>query len=63
MIDQEELINAVGRINVPEETIKELKAIYNIIWLRIKDGEGYSFPKENRTRALDKDARYHRTFS
>ena len=61
-IDQGELISAVGRMNVPEETIEELKAIYNDIRFCIKDGEGYS-SERNKTRASDKVDRYHPTFS
>ena len=48
-IDQEELINAVGKMNVPEETIEELRAIYNDIRFRIKDGEGYSSKRKQNT--------------
>ena len=47
--DQEELINAVRRMNVPEETIQELKTIYNDIRFRIKDGEGYSSERKQNT--------------
>ena len=48
-IDQEELINAVWRMNVPDETIKELSAMYTSIKFRIKDGEGFSSEREQRT--------------
>ena len=41
-VDQKELINAVKRMNVPEETTKELEQIYECIKFCIKDREGLS---------------------
>jgi hypothetical protein len=48
-IDQEELINAVWRMNVPNETIREFSAMYASIKFKIKDGEGFSSEREQRT--------------
>jgi hypothetical protein len=48
-IDEEELINAVRTMNVPEETIQELKAIYNDIRFRITDDEVYSSERKQNT--------------
>ena len=48
-IDQVELINAVKRFNIPDETLEELKMIYETVHFRIKDSEGYSSEREQRT--------------
>jgi hypothetical protein len=48
-IDQEELVNAVRRLNVPKDTLEELEALYAEITFRIRDAEGTSTERKQRT--------------
>ena len=48
-IDQDELINAVKRFNIPEETLTELKSLYHTVHFKIKDSEGLSTEREQHT--------------
>ena len=48
-IDQEELVNAVRRLNVPEENLEELTALYAEIFFKIKDIEGESTERMQNT--------------
>jgi hypothetical protein len=48
-IDQVELIEAVKRFNIPEDTIKELEALYSNIHFNIKDIEGTSTERQQKT--------------
>ena len=41
-VDQTEMINAVRRMNVPEETINELETLYSEIYFTLIDAEGKS---------------------
>ncbi len=47
--DQEKLINAVDRLNVPEETLNELRSIYKEVKFTIRDIEGSSSTRTQQT--------------
>ena len=46
---QDELINAIRRMNIPEEMLEALKTFYNNPRFRIKDMEGKSTWRKQRT--------------
>ena len=48
-VDQKEMINAVRRMNVPDEVIKELECMYESIQFRIRDAEGTSTARPQNT--------------
>ncbi|MCS5642106.1 MAG: reverse transcriptase family protein, partial [Dehalococcoidia bacterium] len=48
-IDHQELLRAVERFNIPEETRKELSTLYETVHFRIKDTEGISTEREQKT--------------
>ena len=47
--DQPEMINAVLHMNVPQQTVEKLKRIYENIQFCIRDSEGLSTERDQRT--------------
>ena len=58
---QDELVNAVRRMNIPEQMLRGLQTFYDNTRFRIKDMEGKSTWRRQRT-GIRQGAHYHHTY-